>query len=81
MKYVYPKIQNPIAGTIFIMSSTFDEGKHDEYVVKFYGFKGVEIKTYTHEKIKELLDNKIAVRLRKQSFANYKEFIKIPLYV
>lgn len=81
MVFVYSKIQKPMAGTIFLMSETFDSNKYDSYVIKYYGFSGEVVhKKIEHQQLKEMLEKKSALRLSKPNFANYEEFIKIPIY-
>jgi hypothetical protein len=81
MIYVYPTVQSVVAGSVFIMADTFDSGKYDKYVIKYHGQNGVDHMTLSHAAIEKAMQDKLVIRARRQSFANYKEFIKIPTYV
>lgn len=77
--YIYPTVQTSIDGTVFIMSSTFDNGQYGSYTVKYTDSDGCHVVTFTHEYLKDLISRQCVTRQRRQTFANYKEFLKIPI--
>jgi hypothetical protein len=79
MIYNYPKSQKVIAGTIFLMSDTVDSGQFSEYRIQYYMGKDIHVKVLTHDEVLNKLNDGNILRMRKQNFANYKEFLKIPI--
>jgi hypothetical protein len=80
MIYHYPKTQNVIAGTVFLMSETVESGQYEEYRIPYYMGKDIHVKSLMHDDIINKMKDGHIIELRKQNFANYKAFLKIPIH-
>ena len=77
--YIYPKIQNVILNTVFLMKDAVSPKQFDSYEIQYRLYGSVLCGYILHEELDTLMrSNKIKITVN-QNFAEGEPFIKIPI--